>query len=151
MIPDFLKITNVIDGFLSMKEGLRLLNKLLLIECQHNLNLINCLKSNPEQQSEETLSIISLLEMETLQLFLSDKIKSKTLLDKVIDKTFDKIEDQKEDLVFNIILKIKILKSISSLPFKEKSGYKRFRLLTRLNSLKKKLEQLKSELQKVLP
>ena len=43
MIPDFLKITNEIDGFLSKKEGLRLLNKLLLIECQHNLNLINCL------------------------------------------------------------------------------------------------------------
>jgi hypothetical protein len=136
---EILNTTKEFNKFLSNKENLIVMLRLLKIEINHNLNLINCLKKDLKQQDEEFNEIINLLESSILQIYLTNQHRNDSLLSKIIDPKPDLIDLEKDDLNVNIILKIKILKSINTLPYKNKNGYKKFRLKQRIELLRAKM------------
>ena len=125
----------------------------LLLECQFNLNLIDCLKShNLEQQSKELNEVIGLLETKMLDLYLPQKIEIKTTLSKLSDTCIDMEDDIFEaDLIQNIILKIKTLKALSQLTVNNNDSFKKLQFKRRLNNVKEKLLLLKQALVKTAP
>jgi hypothetical protein len=150
MTIDVLKITNELDKLISDKQEIEVLKRLLLIEVKHNLNLIFCLKLEElNQKSEEILIIVEHLEIDVLMLFLSDNIKKKSLLSKLLQEYKKTKDDESNDLILNIILKVKILKSIKKLPYNNsKIGFKDFRLKKRLENLQDNLHKLRIILEK---
>ncbi len=112
------------------------------IEVGYYLNLINYLKKDLNRQNEEINDIINLLEVNMLEVYLTNQHKNDSILTKLFDKKTDYLDHEKDDLIVNIIVKIKILKSINSLPYQNKNGYKKFRLKQRVDFLRDKLLNL---------
>lgn len=144
-IQTFINFSKEIDAFLADDNNIKKLNRLLKIECQHNQNIINCIKTDLSQNNVAYSGIIDLLETNQLELFLSGMIKKESLINKIIDYKKDSL-DKTDDLVVNIYLKIKVLKSISKLNSEENKSVKNFRIKQRLKNLKEKLVLLSKEL-----
>lgn len=144
-IQSFINFSKEIDAFLSDDKNIKKLNRLLKIECQHNQNIINCIKTDLSQNNVAYSGIIDLLETNQLEIFLSGMIKKESFINKIIDYKKDSL-DETDDLVVNIYLKIKVLKSISKLNSEENKSVKNFRIKQRLKNLKEKLVLLSKEL-----
>jgi hypothetical protein len=131
-----------LSKFLSNKDISFVILTLLKIEVGYYLNLINYLKKDLNRQNEEINDIINLLEVNMLEVYLTNQHKNDSILTKLFDKKTDYLDHEKDDLIVNIIVKIKILKSINSLPYQNKNGYKKFRLKQRVDFLRDKLLNL---------
>jgi hypothetical protein len=139
-------VSNEWNKNLEKKENLTVFYRFVKLECNHNLNLINCLKTGVDQQDPEIIEISNLIETAWLEIYFSEQIRNKSLVSRLKDKFIDNVDEETDDLVLNILLKIKIIKAINSLSFSDKSGYKKFRLKTRLGFLRNKLVALSIQL-----
>ncbi len=145
-VNQFFSVSNEWNKNLEKKENLTVFYRFVKLECNHNLNLINCLKTGVGQQDPEIIEISNLIETAWLEIYFSEQIRNKSLVSRLKDKFIDNVDEETDDLVLNILLKIKIIKAINSLSFIDKSGYKKFRLKTRLGFLRNKLVALSIQL-----
>jgi hypothetical protein len=138
-ISDIVSTINKTQEVFSNAEKRKAFNRLLLLEVKHNLNLINLLKEDLKQFSTDFLSISNMFETDFLITYMTEAHGKS--FKKILDKQIEIKELEKNDLISNIVLKIKILNSISIL---KSSGIitKKFRLKLRMENLKSKLEQL---------
>lgn len=147
MFEKFFSLYDRLGVELKSSGKVMLLENQLLLECQFNLNLIDCLKSdNLEQQSVELLEVIGLMETEMLSFYLPQKIEASTTLKKFVDSEKDSEDISKHDLIQNIILKIKTLKAFSQLSYTNNEKLVKVRFKKRLENVQKKLEKLRNEL-----
>lgn len=138
-ISDVFSLINQGQSVFSNSEKRKALNRLLLLEVRHNLNIINLFPEDLTQFSLEYYSIFNLFETDYLIANMTEYRGNS--FTSILDAQRDINDLEKNDLISNITLKIKILRSISSLKSSDISPTK-FRLKLRINNLKGKLEQL---------
>lgn len=142
-ITDVFSLINQGQSMFLNSEKRKTLNRLLLVEVNHNINIINLLPEELEQFSLEYYSIFNLLETDYLIAYMAEPHGE--FFKNILDSQSQKNDFEKDDLISNIILKIKILRSISLLKSSDISS-KKFRLKLRIKNLKGKLEQLGKQL-----
>lgn len=142
-ISDVFSLINQGQSVFLNSEKRKALDRLLLLEINHNLNIINLLPEDLEQVSLEYYSIFNLLETDYLIGYVAEP--QGEFFKNIVDSQSQKNDQEKNDLISNIILKIKILRSIALLKSSD-FGSKKFRLKLRIKNLKGKLEQLGKQL-----
>lgn len=115
--------------------------RFLLLECKHNLNILRLASNNAGQYSKSRLELFSKLEVDKIEIFLANKSLHKSIIGKVKEAMASADEETiSNDLLENALLKIKILKVISTLG--PCDNLKKFKLKERSNNLEKKLLEI---------
>ena len=114
------------------------MQRLLLIECRHNLNVLGLLNTKESKKQSTYYRLFEQLESDFIEIYLSQNYLHKSIFSSIKDTFVDNDDDNSsDDLLQNILLKIKILKTISQ--FEDKTDLKIFKLEVRIKNLKDKL------------
>jgi len=135
---ELVNLISLIDKEISKKSINESMNRLLITECKHNINLINLVSDDVNQYDDFYLNIFENLESTYIELYLTNSYLHKSIFSKVKQnlKSVD-LDDYKSDLLQNILLKIKILKTISKISKNE--GMKKILYKKRVVNLKNKI------------
>lgn len=117
----------------------------LFIECVHNREVLDLINEKANQYNKTYLELFKRLESDKIEYFLANAYLHKTILDRVTDivKANDDIS-MTSDVLINVLLHIKILKTISDLP--NSRDFKKFKLKVRANNLSDKLFLIQKKL-----
>jgi len=113
-------------------------NRLLLAECLHNLNILGLINGDKKNSNLAYMELFKKLETNKIELYYTNASLYSSIFKKIKDQF---VEDEfNDDLLLNILLKIKILKTISTI--QDLSELKSFKFHQRKINLTNKLKQL---------
>jgi len=139
LISDLLGLIDISKKTMENSDYEETIQRLLIIECKHNLNVLGLLNTKDLKKQSTYYRLFEQLESNFIEIYLSQNYLHKSFFSKIKDAFRDN-DDSSDDLLQNILLKIKILKTISQ--FEDKSDLKKFRLEIRIKNLKDKLSLL---------
>lgn len=142
MIKDLIEISTTEIKNANFRKSL---NRLLLAECIHNLNILGLIKDDKNNSKMVYMELFKQLETNKIELYYTNASLYSSFFKKIKDQF---VEDElNDDLLLNILLKIKILKTISIIP--NISELKAFKFNQRKINLTKKLKQLLEHLNEI--
>ena len=144
-ISEIINSTSVLKNELNSKILIKTMRRFLLIECQHNLNVLNLISKNVNQYSTVYLELFRQLESDKIEYFLINNKLQESVIKKVRDFIGnDEMDRLRENILENILLKIKMLNAISNIM--PNRDIKKFKLKERSENLEKKILLLQTNL-----